>query len=227
MTYDKSNIVFEPLSSHPNFKDITHQRFNYLTVLGYAGSGRQSKAMWWCECDCGNITKLVGIEIRNGHTRSCGHCSLVHPGRTPTHGMTLTRAWSAWHRLKQRCLNPKKDNFEDYGGRGIKVCDRWLNSFENFYEDMGDPPSPQHTIERIDVNGDYCPENCKWLTMQEQQRNKRTAPQITFQGVTKPLITWCEELHLSYGTIYARIHHHGWTHEEALTIPLRQRRGRP
>ena len=105
--------------------------------------------------------------------------------------------------MKERCLNPNCRDYNNYGARGISVCDRWINSFENFYADMGPAPSPAHSIDRIDANGNYCPENCRWATKREQDRNKRDTISFTYQGESKKLVEWSELLGIKYTTLKA------------------------
>lgn len=125
--------------------------------------------------------------------------------------------------MKGRCLNPSDVSYAHYGGRGISICDRWVDSFENFYADMGDPPSPHHSIDRIDNDGDYEPENCRWATHAEQRNNRRSKRSATLGGVTLPLKEWCTELGASYQLVRARIDR-GWSDEDAFMVPPWQRR---
>ena len=142
-------------------------------------------------CDCGNEKSVVGYELRSGHTTSCGCHSraasrarfahvrsfLNGPPAALRHGEARTRIktaeWLCWNNMKYRCRNPNAANFKYYGGRGIKVCDRWVASYEDFLSDMGRKPSAAHSIDRIDVNGNYEPTNCRWATSSEQKRNQR------------------------------------------------------
>jgi hypothetical protein len=155
-------------------KDIEGHRYGKLTVVEvFRDKGRQ-----WCSCvcDCGNRTvNRVGF-ITSGHTTSCGcYRVMVMATVNKTHGRSRTRTYSCWRAMRRRCTEPGHHAYKDYGGRGISVCDRWLNSFDKFFEDMGEPPSKQHSIERIDVNGNYEPINCKWATPKEQGMNKRNS----------------------------------------------------
>lgn len=151
------------------FKDLTGKRFHRLVVIGYVGKSR-----WRCRCDCGTI-KVVRADCLKDHTTvSCGcYNREVVAKRETTHGMSKSRVYRIWDAMKSRCENPKNSKYRYYGGRGIKVCKRWSRSFEAFYQDMGEPPTPQYSIDRIDNDGDYEPGNCRWATMTEQNRNKR------------------------------------------------------
>lgn len=134
-----------------------------------------------------------------------------------THGQSNTKEYYAWQKLKERCLNTKAKNYKDYGGRGITVCDRWKDSFENFIEDMGLSPSKKHSIDRKNNELGYYKENCRWADSTTQNRNTRTNFYVTFNGKTKLLIEFCEELNISYNMVYKRIKERNWTVEEALT----------
>ena len=122
------------------------------------------------------------------------------------HGRHRTPEYNSWQGMKARCYTKTNPKYKDYGARGIKVCDRWLNSFENFLADMGEKPSPKHSIDRIDVNGDYCPENCRWATIEEQQNNMRKSLRITHNGRTQTITQWCEELNVSCSKALHRYH---------------------
>lgn len=137
------------------------------------------------------------------------------------HGLCKTKEYMIYSKMKDRCCNKNAKDYYLYGGRGIKVCDRWLECFENFYTDMGPKPTPKHTIDRIDNNGDYCPENCRWITQKEQNRNQRTNHILEFNGKKLPLVVWAELLNLERRTLCSRINKLGWSVEKALTTPLK------
>ncbi len=121
------------------------------------------------------------------------------------HGMNDTPEHTSWRAMKDRCLNANSDCFRRYGGRGITICERWKTSFANFYADMGDKPSPKHTIERIDNNGNYEPRNCKWATRKEQGRNRNPRKALTINGVTKSMSDWARESGMTVQAISYRI----------------------
>lgn len=155
--------------------DITGKKFGSLTVLEYAGvsKGKARIALWKCKCDCGVEKTFYGTALRSGGTSSCGCLKGENiSNATSTHGMTKSRTYKTWVAMRNRCCEETSPDFPQYGGRGIEVCERWLNSFENFLEDMGERPL-RMSIDRIDTNGNYEKSNCKWSTDKEQARNRR------------------------------------------------------
>lgn len=166
---------------HHQFRDLTGKTFGRLTVLHYCGSrkdGKSSASIWACLCECGKTVPVIGYCVSRGETRSCG-CLQVDMVKAAavTHGEGSVKARSpeyvTWSCMKTRCYNENADQFPLYGGRGIKVCERWLNSFESFLEDMGRRPSKAHTIDRKNSDGDYEPGNCRWATPTQQANNRR------------------------------------------------------
>ena len=136
-----------------------------------------------------------------------------------THGMTKTPEYRSWHRMKQRCFNPNEKRYSDYGGRGITVCDRWKNSFEDFFADMECRPSPKHSLDRIDNNSDYSAENCKWSTSRDQANNRRSNHLITIGCVTLTISQWSEEMGFERSVIKGRLRS-GWSELEAVTTAI-------
>jgi hypothetical protein len=139
------------------------------------------------------------------------------------HGHASSGAYRSWLAMKSRCSNPRVTQYEDYGGRGITVCDRWNESFDAFLEDMGDKPTPRHQIDRIDVEGNYEPSNCRWVTSQTNNNNKRSNRLLTFDGRTQSVAEWGRELGIRGATIGIRINDLGWSVERALTTPAVKR----
>lgn len=156
--------------------DLTGKQFNKLIVIKKDESGSFNRVAWVCKCDCGNITSIIGKDIKSGHSKSCGCNKIkaaINAGKSNiTHGMTKTPEYNVWIHIIQRCYNTNNSNYHNYGGRGIIVCDRWKNSFEIFYKDMGPRLSDKHSLDRINNNGNYEPSNCRWTTMTEQNRNR-------------------------------------------------------
>lgn len=160
-------------------------------------------------CDCGNLCEKFIKNVKRSTTRSCGCLD---------HGYAGTIIYSTWVRMKNRCNDPKDKQYKHYGGRGIKVCDRWLDyndGFLNFLEDMGKKPEGKYSIGRKDNDGNYCKENCRWETDIEQNRNKRNTKYIECDGVTRPLTEWCEITGIKISTLRERLRR-GWSPKEAL-----------
>lgn len=195
--------------------DLTGRIFGYLKVVALAGR-RNGKAQWRCLCACGAETVADGYNLSSGHTTSCGCWRKVAPPGVVVHGKSKDRVHRIWRGMLKRCNNPNEKSYPYYGGRGIRVCDRW-QQFVNFYADMGDPPDGL-SIDRIDNNGDYEPGNCRWATKIDQARNKRSNHMITRGCVTRTLADWLEITGLHRGTVEQRIRH-GWP-ESRLLDPL-------
>ena len=201
------------------FKDLTGQRFGRLLVLNRYDRTKNFKYRWICQCDCGNVVVVLGPSMISRRQVSCGcHKNEAARERCTKHGATSGNAWSreyrAWHHMKQRCYNPQCKDYHNYGGRGISVCESWVNSFENFLSDMGQCPDGL-TLDRKDSNGNYEPGNCRWATWTEQARNKRLTKQITINGLTHCISEWSEISGVAYKCINDRIKR-GWPPERLL-----------
>ena len=200
--------------------DLTGQQFGHLTALIRNGQ------RWLCQCDCGKKKSIQTTHLRSGATRSCGHLigeatrkRCTKHGRKPRGGNRQDPTYSTWCGMWTRCTNPNQRTWANYGGRGIKVCDRWKD-FQLFLADMGERPEGS-TLDRIDNDGDYCPGNCQWQTLARQSRNKRNTLSLTYAGRTQPLADWAEERGMVYATLYNRLHVYGWTAERALSTPVK------
>lgn len=200
-------------------------KFNRLFVIQYHGRDKNNKTTWECLCDCGNIHIANGSAIKSGSIKSCG-CLNTDKRRerftkmNTSHGMSKTSVYNTWEQMIKRCNWINGSDYVGYGGRGIKVCERWFN-FENFYNDMGDKPSGS-SLDRIDNNGNYEPSNCRWRSPSEQARNRRSNRLLTFKGLTKCVSDWADELNIDSVTIRARLDKLGWDVEKALLTPVRR-----
>lgn len=194
---------------HPLTKDITGQKFGRLTVLDISHSKKIT--YWRVQCDCGKIKIIEGKSLRLGRTVSCGcyHKDKLRQMLTK-HGHAKgsgSRVYEVWEGMKQRCLNINNARYQDYGGRGIRVCERWMK-FENFLADMGERPKGT-SIDRINNDGNYEPGNCRWATRKEQQNNLRNNVRITYKGTTKTFNEWAEIMGIKRHTLYTR-YKRGW-----------------
>lgn len=179
--------------------DLKGRTFERLLVLSEAEK-RGAEIAWNRRCDCGNEHVAISRHLILGSTRSCGCLRLEQ--RT-THGLSQTRGYQAWISMHRRCYSPSDNRYQHYGGRGIVVCAEW-HSVEGFIDDMGQP-GVNMTLDREDVNGNYSPGNCRWMTNADQQRNRRNNRLITSNGITKPLAVWAAELGLPESTIRNRL----------------------
>lgn len=198
--------------------DITGMTFGALTVIKREGSiavGTGVASAWLCKCDCGKTVTKPGFALRKSRGFiSCG-CRKINPQLT--HGMCRSAIYRRWHSMMKRCYSSSNPSFCNYGGRGISVCQRW-HDFANFYADMGEPPFQGATLERINNDGNYEPENCRWATRADQSANKRNTVLITHNGVTKCLTNWARTIGLDRKTLEGRLKS-GWSVERALTTP--------
>lgn len=201
--------------------NLTGRRFGRWTVLGYTGA-LSGKSTWLCRCDCGREGVVQGSQLTGGHSLSCG-CRRSENMAFLKHGRSRTPEHNAWKAMNRRCHTPTNAQYPNYGGRGIKVCRRWRDSFEAFYSDMGPRPSDEHSLDRIDNDGDYEPGNCRWATRVEQGNNRRTNRPITYKGQTRTVSEWAAITGLSEEVILYRLKS-GWTADRALTEPLRPSR---
>jgi hypothetical protein len=178
--------------------------------------------MWRCLCECGATVESLAKAVRSGNTKSCGCLkrdrTIARNIANSAHGLTGSRAHTAWINMRERCLNPKHDSYHRYGGRGIGICKPWLESFTNFLDDMGHPPSGM-SLDRIDVNGDYEPGNCRWATSEEQANNRDNNRCLEFGGKKQTVAQWARELGASRAALRYRLEA-GWTVEETLTMKV-------
>jgi len=208
----------------PNrFVDRTKNRYGRLTVVRLFGI-KNHQTIWLCKCDCGILHKAKGMNLAAGDTTSCGchKTEILKGGLRMSHGQSTVEAttpeYRAWTNMKNRCLNPKCEMFYRYGGRGIKVCDRWLHSFKNFFADMGIKPTRKHSIERKNLNGDYKPSNCNWVTSRIQALNTSKNRFVRFNGERMAISQFCDRFGFCRSAIHSRIKR-GWSMGRALKTP--------
>lgn len=199
--------------------DISGGKFNNLLVVERDYNGKPGKAYWKCLCDCGNETIVSGSNLRNGSVKSCG--CLNYNSKNKTHGMSKSSLYNIWNGMKFRCTNKNSDSYKNYGQRGISVCEEWFNNPQSFIEwALKNGYEEGLTIDRMDNEKDYCPENCRWISKGEQAKNRRMNYCIEYKGETKTLWELCEELNLNYNLVHNRIKKLGWSFEKAINTPV-------
>jgi hypothetical protein len=214
----------------PNTKSSTFagKTFGRWTVIKFAFFKEfpcgDRKDYWICKCECGTVRPVLRAQLIRRHDKSSKSCGCLQRETVIkmniTHGMTGTTELETWKGIRARCYNPNKEQYKDYGGRGIKVCDAWRNSFSQFLADMGPKPHPEYTIERMNNDGDYEQGNCIWADRLHQGRNTRRIKRYTFNGESKTSAEWGEVLGIHKELIYKRVHRYRWTIERALTTPV-------
>lgn len=206
------------------------ERYGRATVLKEVVPSpflRRQERTFQCQCDCGNIFNATGINLRRGHTQSCGCLQRENTVKAlSTHGAASmhvqagkAKVYNLWLRIRQRCNNPQDKSYSNYGGRGISVCKEW-EDFETFFAYIGFPPSKDHSIDRIDNEGNYEPGNVRWATPKEQANNTRKNIYLTYKNKTQTLAQWAVELNLPYAAILARLRR-GWPAQKALETEIR------
>lgn len=185
--------------------DMVGKIFGRLTVLGKAPSAKSGNIRWFCQCECGNETIVYGSHLRNGNTKSCGCLAIDTRVKMATkHNMSGTRLYNIWSWMKRRCNDSKVKSYPDYGGRGITYCDEW-EQFKPFFDwAMSNGYSDKLTIDRIDVNGNYEPSNCRWADKETQANNTRKNVLVTINGISKSMPEWAEKSGISVGTLWWR-----------------------
>lgn len=208
-------------------EDIRGRRFGRLVVLDFVETRPKYQHMWLCQCDCGN-QKIVSRSNLGRGVVSCG-CKRLEDREKhkfkPKHGQSKSRLYGVWGSMVDRCINPNANEYENYGGRGITVCNEWRNDYVAFaewamangYDEKSD--RSHSLLDRIDVNGNYEPSNCRFVTMKAQSRNKRSNVLITYNGETHCLSEWAEIAGIRYGTFLKRLYA-GWSMEDAMNKPL-------
>lgn len=199
--------------------DMKGRKIEKLTVLSEAPS-QNGRAAWLCRCDCGQECVVWGVHLRRRMVKSCG-CAIAEKNewlrqKQTKHGLRHTPAHKSWCDMKRRCDSPKSTSYANYGGRGITYDPKWKD-FIQFFADMGPPKRRNHSLDRIDVNGNYCKENCRWTTQTVQCNNKRNNTYLTHNGKTQSLADWARELYVKPNTISCRLRN-GWDIARALTF---------
>lgn len=220
MKYFKYILV--NILSMPPREDLTGKKFGRLTCLECVGT-QNGKALWRCKCDCGNEVIVGAYNIKSGNTQSCGCYQRSQTSKAcTTHNLSKHPLYKLWAGMKERCECPKNKRYDRYGGRGIKVCEEW-HDFKVFHDwAIANGWVKGLSIERIDNDGDYCPTNCKWTSIAEQQSNTSKNHRLTYNGKTQTIAEWARELNMNPTTIQCRISRYHWSVEKALTTPTRR-----
>ena len=199
------------------------KRFGRLIVIKRVNN-KGNNQFYLCKCDCGKEKIIQKYSLIYGKTRSCGCLRKeISSRKNKTHNMTNSRLYRIYRHIKERCFNPNSKSYKYYGSCGIVMCNEWKNDFMNFYNwAMSNGYRNDLTIERIDVNDDYCSENCKWIPQKEQSKNRRNVHLITFNGKTQSLTDWSNELNINFNTLYQRIIISKWSIEKAFMSPIRR-----
>ncbi len=210
--------------------DLTGRRFDYLKVVEYAGNDNRGNSTWLCECECGNSKVISGYHLLRGDIKSCGCKAHVFTDERKAriskaktkHGLCNTRLYYIYDNMIKRCYNQSSEKYPNYGGRGITVCDEWKEDRTSFFEwAVRSGYNDRLTIDRIDVNGNYCPQNCKWSTQEEQANNRTSNRYISCNGETHTIAEWSKLKNIPAPTLYARVYR-GWSVEKTLNTPLKK-----
>ena len=209
--------------SYPK-RDLTQEpSFGKWTVLSFAGRDVHGEACWNCRCECETYRVVCQTSLLRGGSLCCG-CDgrASRQGRFTTHGNSKKVAYNVWRGMLKRCQIVNNADYENYGGRGITVCERWRNSFDAFMDDMGPRPTPKHQLDRYpDNDGHYEPGNCRWATPKQQANNRRSSRLLEYNGVTKTAAQWAEHAEMLVTTLYVRLKR-GWSIEDAIERPVRR-----
>ena len=224
----RPGVIYEWRKGMGRRNNLIGQRFGILTVIEDAGNDPRGNSMWLCKCDCGNTKVIRGSKLKEGQYLSCGcQWHAYNEKRNEgirkskiTHGLSGTRLYYIYENMMKRCYDQNAEKYPNYGGRGITVCEEWRTDRQAFFDwALSNGYTEELTIDRIDVNGNYCPENCRWATQKEQANNRTSNRYLEYNGETHTVIEWAELIGMSPGTLYARIEN-GWTTEKALTTPV-------
>ena len=207
--------------------DMTNKQFGRLLVIEQSDYVKHGRPRWLCRCDCGNEVVVDGTPLRRGDVVSCGCArkerAIAMAKGHITHGGSKTRLYRIWHRMKCRCYKINAPDYARYGGRGITVCDEWLKDFESFRSwALSNGYNENLTIDRINVNGNYCPSNCRWADAITQHNNTRSNHFLTFRGETLTISQWSARYGINKNTLWSRIGKYGWSVERALTEEVKK-----
>lgn len=206
--------------------DLSGQRFGRLTVIERAGSDKRKNVLWLCKCDCGNTTIVNRCSLKSGNTKSCGclRVDIIKATHT-THGGSNTKLFRSWNNAKTRCYRISSKDYKEYGARGIRMCDEWLHDFGAFQKwALENGYSDSLTLDRINPDGNYCPENCRRADIETQANNRRMC-YLTYNGKTHTRKEWAKIMGISKSNITNRLYK-GWSIERALTEPAHKTKGR-
>lgn len=208
-----------------NIQDISGKTYNRWSVIGFSRTFK-NHSYWVCRCDCGIIRVVERYQITSGRSKSCGCLrNELYGTHNKKHNLSYNAAYFCWHGMISRCYNEQDPSFERYGGRGITVCDRWhfgktgRYALECFIEDMGERPSPEHTLDRIDNKGNYEPKNVRWATKEQQANNRSCVNLIAYDGKEMSIAQWAKFLNINSHLIRDRMRR-GWDFSSAINIPI-------
>lgn len=213
-----------PLRWSIKFVDRTGKRYGKLVAVERVLAcrfNREVEVLWLCKCDCGR-TKIVPSSSLASGAKSCGCRKKGRLRGLTSHGLSNSPEYRSWLLARKRCNDPATRGYKRYGGRGIIVCDKWANDFLAFLQDVGFKPTPKHTLDRIDVDGNYEPGNCRWATSKEQARNQSNNVLVNYAGRTQCISAWAEEYGIRVSTLYGRLTTQRWNIGRALTEPIRK-----
>lgn len=206
----------------PKPVNIIGKRFGNLTVIERSSNTKHGATQWLCKCDCGNEIVIPIYTLQRGVVHNCGCMKQKH--HNITHGGSYTPLYNLWHQMIYRCEKPNNRAYKDYGGRGIHVCEEWhdFETFKNWADETR--PSTDYTLDRIDNNKDYSPDNCKWSNKKEQANNRRSNVKLEYQGEVHDLTEWSEILGFDYKRVHNRMFKLGWSFEKAITTPVEEKK---
>ena len=202
--------------------DLTGKKFGMLKAVSIDHK-KGTRVYWNCVCECGGKRIVSNDHLQRLENTDCG-CTRRHKANWKKHGMSNTRLYRIWSLMKERCYNSKRKEYKDYGGRGISVCKEWMDSKIFIEWALNNGYSDELTIDRIDNNKNYCPDNCRWISKAEQMNNKRSCHYITYNGETKTITQWAKDNNLTYAQLRKRLFNLNWDFETAITTPIKTNR---